>query len=100
MKIFLADGRIGNQIFQYLFLKTIQDNNEKIIVSGFEELREVFQLNDFININKNNRGMRALLFRICKPILNYLPNIYQKISHFGKNLVLQKLFFLQYHVLN
>ena len=42
MKIFLADGRIGNQIFQYLFLKTIQDNNEKIIVSGFEELKEVF----------------------------------------------------------
>ena len=74
MKIFLADGRIGNQIFQYLFLKTIQDNNEKIIVSGFEELREVFQLNDFININKNNRWIRALLFRICKPILNFLSN--------------------------
>ena len=74
MKIFLADGRIGNQIFQYLFLKTIQDNNEKIIVSGFEELREVFQLNDFININKNNRWIRALLFRICKPILNFLSD--------------------------
>ena len=74
MKIFLADGRIGNQIFQYLFLKTIQDNNEKIIVSGFEELIEVFQINDFININKNNRWIRALLFRICKPILNFLSN--------------------------
>lgn len=71
MKIFLADGRIGNQIFQYLFLKTIQDNNEKIIVSGFEELIEVFQINDFININKNNRWIRALLFRICKPNLNF-----------------------------
>jgi hypothetical protein len=40
--IFLADGRIGNQIFQYLFLKTIQDKNEKIVISGFEELREIF----------------------------------------------------------
>lgn len=74
MKIFLADGRIGNQIFQYLFLKTIQVNNEKIIVSGFEELREVFQINDFINLNKNNRCVRALLFRICKPILSFLSD--------------------------
>ena len=74
MLIFLGDGRIANQIFQYLFLKTIQDNNEKIIVSGFEELIEVFQINDFININKNNRWIRALLFRICKPILNFLSN--------------------------
>ena len=53
MLIFLGDGRIGNQIFQYLFIKKIQDNNEKIIVSGFEELIEVFKINDFININKN-----------------------------------------------
>ena len=74
MLIFLGDGRIGNQIFQYLFIKKIQDNNEKIIVSGFEELIEVFKINDFININKNNRWIRALFFRICKPILNFLSN--------------------------
>ena len=54
MLIFLGDGRIGNQIFQYAFLKTIQDNKEKIIVSGFEELKEVFEINDFINFNNNN----------------------------------------------
>ena len=57
MLIFLGDGRIGNQTFQYVFLKTIQNNNEKIIVSGFEELREVFQLNDFINWNVIQRTM-------------------------------------------
>ena len=49
MKIFLADGRLGNQIFQYVFLKTVQDNNENIIVSGFEDLSEVFKINDIIN---------------------------------------------------
>ena len=74
MKIFLSDGRVGNQLFQYVFLKTIQVNNEKIIVSGFEELREVFELNDFINLNKNNIGMRILLFKICKPILSMLSD--------------------------
>ena len=75
MKLFLADGRIGNQIFQYVFLKTIQDNNEKIIVSGFEELKEVFEINDFINFNKNNRWLRLFLFSICRPILYFLSDI-------------------------
>ena len=74
MKIFLADGRLGNQIFQYVFLKTVQDNNENIIVSGFEDLREVFEINDIINLNKKNRLVRILLFKICKPILNLLTN--------------------------
>ena len=75
MLIFLGDGRIGNQIFQYVFLKTIQDNNEKIIVSGFEELKEVFEINDFINFNKYNRWIRFILFRICKPILYLFSDI-------------------------
>jgi len=72
MLIFLADGRLGNQIFQYVFLKTIQKNDEKIIVSGFEDLLEVFLIEDIVNINKKNRWIRALLFRIIKPILTFL----------------------------
>ena len=43
MIIFLADVRLGKQIFQYFFLKTIRKNNEKIIVYGFEDLKEVFE---------------------------------------------------------
>jgi len=74
LKLFLAGGRIGNQIFQYVFLKSIQDNNEKIIVSGFDELKEVFEINDFININKNNRLLRAIIFRICGSILYFLSD--------------------------
>lgn len=31
MIIFLADGRLGNQIFQYAFLKTISKKNETIV---------------------------------------------------------------------
>ena len=72
--IFLADGRLGNQIFQYAFLKTIQKNNEKIIVSGFEDLKEVFEIDDFININKNNRLLRVIIFRICGSILYFLSD--------------------------
>ena len=74
MKLFLADGRLGNQIFQYVFLKTIQTNNEKIVVSGFEDLKEVFEFDDLINLNKKNRWIRTVLFRVCNPILTFLSD--------------------------
>lgn len=74
MIIFLADGRLGNQIFQYVFLKTIQQNSQNIIVSGFEDLKEVFEIDDIVNLNKQKRWTRAFLFRICKPILHFLSD--------------------------
>lgn len=72
MKIFLADGGLGNQIFQYVFLKTIKDNNEKIIVSGFEDLREVFEIDDIVILNAENKWFRDVLYRLCMPVLKYL----------------------------
>ncbi len=74
MKIFFAEGRLGNQIFQYVFLKTIQKDNEKIIVSGFEDLKEVFEIKDMVNLNKKNRWMRFFIFRLSLPILTYLSD--------------------------
>lgn len=75
MILFFADGRLGNQIFQYAFLNTIaKKNDEQIIVSGFEELKEVFEINDIINLNKKNRWLRVFLHRICKPIFCFLSN--------------------------
>ena len=75
MIIFLADGRLGNQLFQYAFLKTLQKENEKIIVSGFEDIKEVFEDSDFTNINKRNRWLKFLLFRLLKPVFNFLSDM-------------------------
>lgn len=72
MILFFADGRLGNQIFQYAFLKSIAQKNEKIIVLGFEDLKEVFEINDVLFLNKKNRWLRVFLIRICKPVLNFL----------------------------
>ena len=71
---FLADGRLGNQIFQYVFLKSIQKNNEKIIVSGFDDLKEVFEIEDFISLPKKNKWLRIFLYRIVKPAMVFLAN--------------------------
>jgi len=70
--IFLADGGLGNQIFQYVFIRTIAKNDEKIIVSGFEDLLDVFNIHDIVNFNKDNRWIRAFVYRVCKPILIFL----------------------------
>jgi hypothetical protein len=69
--IFLASGRLGNQIFQYVFLKTIQKNNEKIVIVGFDDLLKIFDLNDdiLINIPKNNIWIRRITYKCIKPIL-------------------------------
>lgn len=72
MIVFLADGRLGNQLFQYVFIKTIARENEKIIVTGFDEIIETFNISDVLNLSTNNRWIRAFLFRICRPILTYL----------------------------
>ena len=74
MKLFLADGRLGNQIFQYVFLKTIQRDNEQIITSGFEDLKEVFEIDDIVNLNKKNKWLRRVVFRICRPIFNFISD--------------------------
>lgn len=80
--LFLADGRLGNQIFQYVFLKTIQRNNEQIITSGLEDLEEVFGINGIVNLNKKNKWIRGFLFRICRPLLNLFAdkNIISSVS--------------------
>jgi len=77
MIVFFASGRLGNQIFQYVFLKTIQKNNDKIVVCGFDDLFNVFELNDntIINLPKKNKWIRRF---ICKP----LKAIYNKLSDF------------------
>lgn len=47
MIILFSTGRLGNQMFQYAFAKTIQNKNEKLVLLGFDELDKVFDLEEF-----------------------------------------------------
>jgi len=68
MIIFVSEGQLGNQIFQYMFLKTIQRNNEKIIVFGFDELFNVFDIEDKtilnIPIKSDKKIVKVLKYRL------------------------------------
>lgn len=75
MIIFFAGGRLGNQIFQYAFIKTIRKNNEKILVFGFDDLIELFEIEDLINIPGKSRWARRFIFRILFPAAIFISSI-------------------------
>ena len=46
MLIFLSDGRLGNQLFQYSFLNTIAKEDEKILTVNMEQFVGKFDINN------------------------------------------------------
>jgi len=82
MLIFLADGRLGNQIFQYMFLKTISKKNERIVCLNMKMFFETFDF-DKCNIWHTSDKYMCYLFRkliiplllrpLCKlGVINYI----------------------------
>lgn len=73
--IFFAEGRLGNQLFQYMFLKTIQHRNEPILVNGFDDLKEVFENSDYLYLSNKNKVFRNIWKRLLKPIIKGLSKL-------------------------
>jgi len=74
MIFFIPEGRLGNQIFQYLALVKIAKKNETVVVFGFDELSEVFETEKIIRVPRNG-----------------------KISRFGAEIFYKALFFLAHY---
>ena len=68
MIFFKAQGRLGNQIFQYAFLQSKKEKKEKIFSIGFDELLETFEITDVINISKKSK---YLVYFINKIVLKF-----------------------------
>ncbi len=71
MILYFAQGRLGNQIFQYLFLKKISKPKELFVTSGFEQILSLFEISDrIVNINRTKFFLRnfvrvlSLFFKI------------------------------------
>ncbi len=69
MLIFLTDGRLGNQIFQYMFLKTIAEEDEWIICLNMKELFETFDFNKRDIWHTSNKHVCLLFRKFIVPIL-------------------------------
>jgi hypothetical protein len=70
MILFLSDGRLGNQLFQYAFLNTVAKNNEKILTANMEQFIEKF---DIDNTNFQHfvfgKYCKFLIHKLLKPFL-------------------------------
>lgn len=55
MILFISDGRLGNQLFQYAFLNTIREDKELVLSLNMDLLLSGFTINNskFINVSGN-----------------------------------------------
>lgn len=75
MILFFADGRLGNQIFQYAFLKTIALNNEIIFCFNMGEMQETFDIEVKNLYNISNKYMCLAAKKIILPFLRFFARL-------------------------
>ena len=74
MVIFFGDGRLGNQLFQYSFIKSVEDKEHTIVSYGFEDILELFDtIPNLINIQ--NRNLKFLIRKFALPSLDFIAQI-------------------------
>lgn len=75
MIIFFADGRLGNQLFQYSFLESVRNPGELMITAGMELIQKYFRVMPFFNIRKDNRWSRFFAYEILNRIMYWLAKV-------------------------
>lgn len=49
MIIFFGDGELGNQLFQFAFIKKIIKKKEKLVTTNFTQLKDLINIDNLIN---------------------------------------------------
>ena len=65
----MADGRLGNQIFQYSFLKTISKKNETILCFNMKMFYETFNFDDHCMWHSSNNYFKFLFITVISPFI-------------------------------
>lgn len=71
MILFFGQGRLGNQLFQYVFLRSVEERRNRIVSCNFRELTELFDPIPRMIVIRN-RVLGRLLPRLVEPVLNLL----------------------------
>jgi hypothetical protein len=72
MFIFQNSGRLGNQIFQYVALRTLCDPQEQLVLLGFEDLQSIFEGIDAKVINLSSPKIERAFYRRLYRVADYL----------------------------
>ncbi len=77
MIIFFESGRLGNQLFQYVALRSFFPRPEKIVLVGFDSLKNTFDGVDAVFIDKSN-WLIAFLMRVVRKLerMGWLDHIF------------------------
>jgi len=81
MIIFFSDGRLGNQIFQYMFLKTISKKDECIVCLNMQMFFESFDFNKHNIWHISNKYVSFMFRNIVIPLL-FKPLCYARTINF------------------
>ncbi|MFC7299684.1 alpha-1,2-fucosyltransferase [Herminiimonas aquatilis] len=93
MVFFFGDGRLGNQLFQYAFIKSLVEKQRLIISFNFDALLELMESAPNL-INIRNRYVKALIRRLFVPSLHVLSK-FKLISSYKVNCYLENGFILE-----
>jgi len=63
MLVIIENGRLGNQIFQYFFCKSIASKKEKIYLFGFDDLNKLINDNQLCFLVSRNNFFFKILFK-------------------------------------
>ena len=74
MILFFGDGRLGNQIFQYSFMRSIEGRDHKIVTWNFEDIVNIFGSSLGVK-NVNNRFLIFVIKKIGLPLLSILAQV-------------------------
>lgn len=82
MLLYFGDGRLGNQLFQYAFLKTVARDDEWIIAGNMKELLSICDIGHrrFVSISTSNQWIRRITKWIAIPLLRIVAKSFRVIG--------------------
>lgn len=74
MIFYFGDGRLGNQLFQYHFIRSILSDDHIVFASNFDEMHELFNpLKRVINIR--NKYIKYVIRKLAIPLLQLFAQL-------------------------
>ena len=74
MIFFFGEGRLGNQLFQYSFIKSIENKEHAIVSYSFGNILELFgPIQSIINIR--NKNLKFFIRKFGLPLLDFIAQI-------------------------
>jgi hypothetical protein len=71
----IGGGRLGNQIFQYAFIKKIEPLKTTILGANLENLKELFEIEDNLILIPDNKIIKYIIWKFGRGFLRILGKI-------------------------